>query len=537
MVIVAARPVFVRVLALLAFVLVSSGGLATSAVAQSAGFKIAVAESAASDKDLAEFYRARDYKPLWTSSADRARRTAFLKALSEAADHGLPVKRYDGDQLAALFRSARTDQDRGRAEVEASRMFVQYAQDIQTGILTPSAVDDDIKRRPPRRDRLAQLVAFSKSSPRGYLRNLTPKSPEYNRLLAEKLRLERVLGQGGWGAEVPGTGALKPGESGARVVALRDRLIAMGYLKRTATQTYDATLQKAVQAFQLDHGLFADGVAGEVTLKEINQPASLRLQQVIVAMERERWMGEDRGGRHVLVNITDYHARIMENDKVLFQTRSVVGQNSDDRRTPEFSDVMEHMIINPTWNVPRSIATKEYLPLLKKNPHAVNHLRLINASGQVVSRSAVDFSQFNERNFPFDMKEPPSQGNALGLVKFMFPNPYNIYLHDTPQKSLFAREARAFSHGCIRLNDPFDFAYALLDGQVADPEAFFHEKLETRRETQVNLARPLPVHIIYRTALTQPKGRVQFRRDVYGRDARIFAALNQAGVALRAVRG
>ena len=198
---------------------------------------------------------------------------------------------------------------------------------------------------------------------------------------------------------------------------------------------------------------------------------------------------------------------------------------------------MDHMVINPTWNVPRSIATKEYLPLLQQNPYAVGNLNLVDARGRIVSRDGIDFTQFDERTFPFDLKEPPSQGNALGLVKFMFPNRYNIYLHDTPAKNLFGREARAFSHGCIRLNDPFDFAYTLLRKQVRNPEAFFQEKLATRRETVVELEEHVPVHLVYRTAFTPAKGNIQFRNDVYGRDARIWSALERAGVSLRAVRG
>ncbi|WP_095589740.1 L,D-transpeptidase family protein [Actibacterium ureilyticum] len=522
-----------RVLVLTVAALVA---LAGGARAEVMAFKQAVAEAAARDTVLSEFYRTRNYEPLWTSGRDRGRRQALIKALDTAGDHGLPETRYKRDALEEMFRAAKSPRDRGRVEVEASRVFLQFAQDLQSGVLDPAQITRDIKRKPPRRDRLKQLVAFSKSSPRAYFRQLAPKTPEYNRLMAEKLNLEKQLGRGGWGAPVQAK-SLKPGQSGGAVVQLRDRLIAMGYMKRSATQTYDGNLQKAVQQFQLAHGLSPDGVAGAGTMAEINQPVDKRLGQVIVAMERERWMNTDRGKRHVLVNITDFHAQIVDNGKVTFRTRSVVGKNADEQRTPEFSDVMEHMIINPTWNVPRSIATKEYLPLLKRNPNAVRHLRLVDARGRTVSRSAVNFNQYTERTFPFNLKEPPSQGNALGLVKFMFPNPYNIYLHDTPSKSLFGREVRAFSHGCVRLNDPFDFAYALLSKQESDPQGFFQARLKTGKETQVNLAQPLPVHIIYRTAFTQAKGRTQFRRDVYGRDARIFNALSKAGVVLRSVRG
>jgi murein L,D-transpeptidase YcbB/YkuD len=198
---------------------------------------------------------------------------------------------------------------------------------------------------------------------------------------------------------------------------------------------------------------------------------------------------------------------------------------------------MEFMVINPSWYVPRSIITKEFLPQLQNNPNAVNNLIMTDSSGRVVDRNAVDFSSFTEQTFPFSMREPPNQGNALGLVKFMFPNRHNIYLHDTPSKSLFGREVRAFSHGCIRLADPFDFAYALLSKQVSNPEEVFQAYLRTGREQRVDLAAPVPVHLVYRTAYTQAEGRTQYRRDLYGRDGRIWNALAREGVALRAIRG
>ena len=237
------------------------------------------------------------------------------------------------------------------------------------------------------------------------------------------------------------------------------------------------------------------------------------------------------------MNLTDFTAAIVDNDVVTFSTRSVIGANDSDRRSPEFSDVMEFMVINPSWYVPRSIITKEYLPQLQRNRGAVRHLEITDNRGRVVNRNNVDFNQFNERNFPYSMRQPPSRGNALGLVKFMFPNRYNIYLHDTPAKNLFGREVRAYSHGCIRLNDPFDFAYALLAKQETDPKGFFHSTLRTGAETRVNLAKNVPVHIVYRTAYPDARGNMQYRRDVYGRDKRSWDALNNAGVTLGSVQG
>ena len=504
--------------------------------AQVTAFMQSVAEASARDEALAGFYKANGYKPIWTGtgSKDRSRRAALLKALASADDHGLPQKAYDTDFLQANLRSVQSERDLGKIEVELSRLFLEYARDMQTGVLTPSRVDSEIVRQVPLRGRLETLVNFSKSSPAAYLKSLVPNSPEYTRLMKEKIRLERLLAKGGWGQQVPGK-KLEPGSSGNAVVILRNRLMAMGYLGRSATQSYDANLQKAVQQFQLAHGLNPDGVAGAGTLAELNKPVETRLGQIIVAMERERWMNMPRGKRHVWVNLTDFTAKIIDNGKVTFETRSVVGANRSDQRSPEFSDVMEHMVINPTWNVPRSIAVKEYLPLMQKNPDAAGHLKLIRG-GRVVSRQGIDFTQFTAADFPYDLKQPPSDGNALGLVKFMFPNKYNIYLHDTPAKNLFSRETRAFSHGCIRLNDPFDFAYALLAKQMSNPKEFFQARLAQRSENVVPLDTPIPVHLVYFTAFTSAKGNMNYRRDVYGRDAKILKALLNAGVVLRAVQ-
>lgn len=510
----------------------------TSPTIQVTQFQQTVAEAAADDRDLAAFYRAQDFAPIWTGAGDpyTARRRALISALSQAGDHGLPPSAYDVMGLMEAMRTANTDADRAALDVRLSQLFLDYAADIQTGRLTPSKVDSAIVREVPLRDRIGYLGELTANDPEAFMATLPPQSAEYTRLMREKLRLEALTGSGGFGPSVRG-GALKPGASGAAVVELRNRLMTMGYLPRTVSTTYDSAMEAALQEFQRDHGLPEDGVAGASTLAEINVPAQDRLKAVIVAMERERWINRDLGRRHVLVNLTDFKARIIENDKVYFETRAVIGKNISTHRTPEFSDVMEHMIINPTWNVPRSIAVSEYLPALQRNPYSNGHLRVIDSRGRVVDRGSVNFAAYSKRNFPFDLKQPPSSRNALGLVKFMFPNKNNIYLHDTPAKSLFSRDVRAFSHGCIRLNDPFDFAYALLAWQSDDPEGLFKSKLNSGRETKVDLVEPLPVHLVYRTAVGQPKGHMTYRRDVYGRDAAIWNALAREGVELAGVQG
>ncbi|UWQ26544.1 L,D-transpeptidase family protein [Leisingera aquaemixtae] len=516
-----------------------AGSMAGTAQADiPAAFRQAVAESASADDAVARFYRENGYQAIWTGAdeASRQRRSALLAALNDTRAHGLPDRSAEVNGLLQQMQQARTTRDFGLVEAALSKALVDYATDLQTGLLVPSRIDDGMVRKKHTVDGASFLAGIRDAQPFAYMRSLVPASPQYRGLMREKLRLEQVLAAGGWGPAVQAK-TLEPGEQGPAVIALRNRLMAMGYLPRSAARSYDAAMVQAVQSFQADHGLETDGVAGAGTLAEVNKPVSDRLKSVIIAMERERWLTPDRGERHILVNQTDFTAKIVDNGDVTFETRSVIGKNTHDRRSPEFSDEMEHMVINPSWYVPRSIITKEYLPKLRNNPNAVGHIQITDRRGRVVNRNSANFAQYTARNFPYSMRQPPSRSNALGLVKFMFPNKYNIYLHDTPQKSLFAREVRAFSHGCIRLAQPFEFAYALLARQTEDPKAFFHRILNSGQETKVELEQKVPVHIIYRTAVVSSKGRAEFRRDVYGRDAKIWAALERAGVVLPSVQG
>lgn len=501
-------------------------------------FRQAIAEAASQDSAIAAFYQTNGYTPIWTgdTEADTARRRALMLAIAEAPAHGLPAARYDGPGLMEAMRKARTPRELGLLEVELSRSLLRIARDLHSGILVPSEIDRGIVRKVTYQDRFSVLNAFSTSNPATFFRALAPATAEYNRLMKEKMRLEGLMAVGGWGPTVSAK-ALKPGESGPDVIALRNRLVAMGYLDRSASVTYDGTIQAAVQSFQVDHGLIADGVAGASTLSELNIPVKDRLKSVIVAMERERWLGAERGKRHILVNLTDFQSKIIDDDKITFQTRSVIGAVDPAKRTPEFSDMMTYLEINPDWTVPTGIIQRDYLPALQRNPNALSHLQVTDARGRVIPRGNIDFSRYTARTFPYNLRQPPSRSNALGTVKFMFPNPYAIYLHDTPDKSLFSRESRAYSNGCVRLNDPHDFAYALLARQEADPKTFFDRILNSGTQTRVNLVDPVPVHLIYRTAFTNPKGRTNFRRDVYGRDTKIWEALERAGVELRAVQG
>lgn len=503
---------------------IPSGASAFGAVT---GFRLGVAEAAARDEVLAAFYRGRDFQGIWSGSGERdaLRRNALLSAMTEAPAHGLGPRRHDPQALVRTLTAARSPYEQGRAEVEMSRAFLGLARDLGSGMFVPSSVDGAIKREPSAADPLAVITVFPEEEPVAFLAGLAPASAEYARLLSAKLRLQDVAASSAWGEPAPSEG-LEPGQAGAAVARLRDRLVAMGYMEPSISARYDDALVQAVARAQAAHGLSRDGVAGEATLAEINVPPEERLRSVLVALERERWNAAPRGARHVWVNLPAFEAQVVDEDRVTFRTRAVIGAAQPDRQTPEFSDLMEFMVINPSWYVPRSIIVNEYLPQLRRDRNAVGHLEVIDSAGRAVSRGSVNFGG----SFPYGMRQPPGPRNALGFVKFMLPNPWNIYLHDTPEKSLFDREVRAFSHGCIRLQEPFDFAYTLLARQTADPQGFFEERLGPGAETRVDLDQPIPVHLDYRTAFTGVRGGLQFRRDVYGRDGRIWERIEAEGV-------
>ena len=517
---------------------------ASLGAAESLTFRLALTKTLESRETALDFYQGREFLPIWTGTdaPSQARRTALVRALENADTHGLPKYKYSLNRLLALGRTAKSQYDLGILEGQMTLSFLRYSADVHTGLVVPKKVDKNIFRKVNYLEDEAFLNPLLSTDADQFFALLPPQTENYRNLLAARQDFLSVLKAGGWGPKLIEE-QLRPGERGPAVVALRNRLIEQGYMENTLSDRYGKILRSAVQRFQKDHGLSPDGVAGPMTLAELNVSVKDRLKAISVAMERERWSNREnwldlpKSERQIQVNLTDFSAKIFDNDVVVFETRSVIGANDEKRRSPEFSDRMEHMVVNPTWNVPRSITVGEYLPELQMDPFALSELTLIDPEGQEVDRFDINFNDYTEEDFPFDLKQKPSHSNALGLVKFMFPNVHNIYLHDTPQKKLFSREERAFSHGCIRLHQPFDFAYALLSKQTSTPKKRFQTALDLGEENIIFLRQPVPVHIIYRTAVTTPDGRIGFRRDIYGRDAQIFLALQKAGVVITSNQG
>ena len=482
---------------------------------------------------ILDFYLENDYELIWFGNNALAsqRRAELVNSLQSASFHGLPGKKYQVNSLLSKLSTSDSLFEIGLLEGLFMIAFTEYASDLDTGVLIPSEVDTDIVRQINFKDTDFYIQGLLSRNPYDYFRSLGPQSSEYARLLVEYQKLSEIIRNGGW-SNIATDRILRFGDSGDDVVAIRNRLFDQGYMPNSISTKFDKKLLKAVQKYQSDHGLIPDGIIGAGTILELNITAEQRLSSIIVALERERWLGDTLGQRHIWVNLADFKAKIIEDHAVVFETRTVLGVNDESMRSPEFSDKMEYMVVNPTWHIPVSIAKNEYLPELKKDPEALPFLKLFDSSGSLVDRESIDFSILGKNYFPYEMKQLPSTTNALGLVKFMFPNPYNIYLHDTPAKDLFMKEVRDFSHGCIRLHEPFDFAYALLEKQTDEPQSEFQNALKSQEETIILLSKSVPVHITYRTAFTKAGGGIEFRRDIYGRDQKIYDALVELGLEL-----
>ncbi|WP_246587987.1 L,D-transpeptidase family protein [Paracoccus bogoriensis] len=483
--------------------------------------EMALAEAVAGDPDLAAFYGRHGLRPVFLGESAAPRREALRRAIAEAPRHAIASARYAPHLLAAT--------EGIEAELAHARALSRLLSDLSGGVLRPSRVDHEIKREGDGRDVPGLMARFVESAdPGAVIASAAPPHPAY-RALQQALAGAADLDIPHHLPRVP-EGLWRIGARGADLPLLRARLEAMGLAAPSAEPTlYDAELALSVRRFQEAAGLPADGIAGPRTIRALNGEAPLgedgRQRAIAVALERLRWMGKhDLSQRHVWVNIPEYSTSIVENGAEIFRTRAVVGKHADEMRTPEFSDMLSHIVVNPTWTVPPGMLQRTYLPKLRQNRHAFPHLDVIDRRGNVVPREALDLSG----GFPYRLRQSPSDDNALGIVKFIFPNPWNIYLHDTPNKSLFGNRMRAASNGCIRIGDPVDLAHQLLSRQTDDPAAMFRRARDSGREQWLTLRPAIPVHLVYFTAWPDDQGRVRLFDDVYGRDARIWRALQDA---------
>lgn len=476
---------------------------------------------------LAGVYDARLYAPLW----DGRTGTELVGALRALRDDGLEPSHYHVDAIAALEREPPSPEVAADLDLLRTDAFVRAAHDLRFGkvdrerheagrdLSRPVVGDDPVQ---------AILSLVASGSPREALASLRPDHFIYRGLVQELARLRTLEARGGW-PTVPSGPALRLGDVDPRVPLLRERLVLSGDLDPEDAgegDRFDEALDAAVRRFQHRHALNEDGVVGRATVAEMNVPVAARIDQVRINLERARWFTHDLPASFVAANIAGARVYVVRDGDVVFETRAVVGTTY--RATPVFTDVMRYIELNPTWTVPPGIVG-DILANIRRDPDYLRRMdmRVLDRSGRPVDPSTIDFSQYTARSFPYIFRQEPGPLNALGRIKFMFPNQYNVYLHDTPSRELFAREDRNFSSGCIRVEDPITLAELVLD----DPR-WTRETLEaaiaTGRTRTIPLEVPLPVLILYWTASADLHGEMHYYRDAYGRDAPLLRALDRA---------
>lgn len=488
--------------------------------------------------DLYEFYDGRLYQPVWVDAngpTDKA--IAMSETLLRAERHGLVPEDY-GAAFIATLSSARSENALAELEIRLSKALLDYGRDLSVGRVVPSEINSEIAVF-PEGPSAAELLIGVIDAPdiREYLERMAPQTENYRRLRSTLGNYRTIAAQGGW-SRVPDGEVLKPGASQARVAALARRLVEAGLLEPTEAPLgeiplYEGAIVTAVETFQQRHGLVVDGVVGPGTLAALNVPIESRIASMELNLERRRWMKNDFGETYVFVNLADFELKVVKGEKTVHTARIVIGKPY--HRTPVFSDMMTYMVINPYWHVPPSIARNELLPKLIANPGSLraDSIRVLDGwteNAREVDPYSVNWRAYQGRSFPFKLRQDPGNGNALGRIKFMFPNKFNVYLHDTPSKSLFSRTVRSFSHGCMRVQDPVDLASVLLADDPNWTAASIRSAIDGRRKRIVKLKSPIPVHVSYLTAWVNKDGSVHFRDDIYGRDKILAEALQRSRV-------
>lgn len=489
-------------------------------------------------KTIRHFYEQRAFAPVWIDDrGPRAAVDSLLAVLTRAVRDGLRPAAYHLDALQSLREQAKKSRRAapGRLadlELLSTDAFLLYASHLLTGRVSPTDITPSWNIPQREADLVQKLASVAGGgSVSRVVESLRQPQPEYARLVRALDRYRHITALGGW-PTVPEGPTLRKGEEGERITLLRERLQVTGDLPTDQTEpvdTFDTALHEAVVRFQERHGLNPDGAVGPATRAALNVSAEDRVRQLVVNLERWRWLPQDLGHRHVLVNIAGFRLQVVENGEDVMQMRVITGRPY--RQTPVFSGEISYLVFNPYWHVPHSIATEDKLPEIKNDPgylarQGFEVFQGWGADARPIDPSTIDWSRLSQKNFPYRLRQKPGPLNALGRVKFMFPNPHSVYLHDTPTRGLFARADRSFSSGCIRVERPMELAEYLLDDQTEWSAQKIQDALDTSSaERAVILREKVPVHLQYWTAWADEGGAVHFRRDVYERDEALHQAL------------
>jgi len=490
---------------------------------------------------IVDFYGRRKIHPVWMTG-DRLNTQAevLIRTIGIADQEGLDANSYHRDDIFTLLTDIEhsTVMDMSApakfAELELllTDALFSYGFNVSEGIVEPNSSNFDWYIEKPQKDipKILQAV-LNDDRLEELVDRLQPRHSGYLRLKSALLKYQNIKKSGSW-QKVPAGSKIRKGDAGKRIVALRLRLMASNDLedsKNGNPEYFDDALEKGVKRFQARHGLKVDGIVGFNTLSALNVSLEDRIQQIKLNMERWRWLPQDLGARYILVNTADFRIEVIENEQTLKTIRAIVGKRN--RPTPMLSRKMIYLELNPYWNIPHKIALNDILPCIKKDPDYLmdKGIRIFEnwtADAKELNPESIDWARIRKDNFIYKLRQDPKSSNALGRVKFIFPNEFSIYLHDTPARELFGRTKRAFSSGCIRVEKPLELAaYLLSDNPKWDLQGLI-AAVDSKKNRAISLPAPINIHILYWTAWVDNDGITQFREDIYGRDRQLKMALN-----------
>jgi murein L,D-transpeptidase YcbB/YkuD len=488
---------------------------------------------------VARYYESEQFQPHWQ---DAGRLDQLVAAIADLEDDGLNPSDYHIEALQTFRSDLRGGQvlppaEQADLEMIATDAMMLGLSHLYFGKVNPEKLSPEWNFSARPLDRAQAFERFRQAVADGRIREAfdqaRPQNAWYQRARARLRDYRHLQAEGGWSPISSGP-TLKSGMSDPRVPALRYRLRLTKDLAGDLAPplppydtTFDAELEAAVRHFQARQGLTADGAVGPGTLTALNVPVAARIDQIRVNLERARWVMHELLGDFVLVDVAGFDVAYFRNDEPIWTSKVIVGRPY--RETPIFKSLITYVVFNPTWTIPPGILLKDKLPILRRDPGYLtrNHIRVIDSSGREVDPRSVDWSRYSGGRLPpYQLRQDPGEENALGLVKIMFPNKYSVYLHDTPTKSLFDRDERTFSSGCIRVQKAFELAELVLN----DPEHWNQEAMAavvaSKVTKTVTLQKPVPVLLLYWTAQPTPDGQMSFRSDVYQRDPPTLAALD-----------
>jgi murein L,D-transpeptidase YcbB/YkuD len=532
--------------------------------------KLAVGGTTVTSRDLlTRFYEVFFYGRAWQ---DPRAVDALMAGIAESYDHGLNPEDYHATQLKEMAAAPNADADsQADFDILLSDAAVRLLSHLWFGKVDPGNLDQHWNlKRPFLGGDPVEIIAAALANGQmgGLIQSAQIDEPYYLTLKSALKSYREIASSGGW-PMVPEGETLKPGMSDPRVPVLRKRLTRSGDYNgvsgtaaakpatgqpagsaviesAAAAETvgtaaspdgrlaapspdlvYDEALVDAVKSFQQRHGIEVDGILGPNTLAAMNVTVDQRIDQIRVNLERARWVLRNLGPDYIVVNIAGFYVDVIRSGEEVWHSRTIVGQTVHE--TPVFRDELSYIVFNPTWTAPASIVRNELIPAQRKNPSYLrrNNFVLIDSAGRRLSPGAVNWARVSAGNFPYQVVQQPGDDNALGRVKFVFPNQHAVYMHDTPSRSLFGKAQRAFSHGCIRVQDPLGLAELLLKDQPDWTPQRIADVLASGKTTQVAVKQPLPVLLLYWTVDPDPAGNVRFYTDIYDRDAAVLAALDQ----------